>query len=119
MAEPPVAPAFELPPPPALPWIATVGHLMAYGGVGGLTFGAVLVLWSYFGGPPHFAPTGWLMTTVGQMLLFLGVVTLVAGSLERLVADVDRRYRLLAAQLDRLESMQRRRRQFDRDRSAA
>jgi hypothetical protein len=117
----PVRQLTEPPASPPIPWIATAGHLMAYGGVGGLTFGAVLVLWSYFGGPAHFAPTGWLLTTVGQMLLFLGMVTLVAGSLERVAADMDRRYRQFAEQLDRLEALHRRRRRVESpsDRTAA
>jgi hypothetical protein len=99
-------------PPRSMPWMATVGQLVAYAGVGGLTCGAVLVLWSHFGGPAHYAPTGWLLTTIGQMLLFLGVVTLVAGSLERITADFDRRWKQMSEQLDALSARPRRRRRL-------
>ncbi|MEX1231348.1 MAG: hypothetical protein WEB58_13970 [Planctomycetaceae bacterium] len=61
------------------------GQILAYLGVGVLTLGAGCVLWGYFGAAhyAHLAPTGWLITTAGQMLLFLGVVTLIAGGLEQ------------------------------------
>lgn len=114
-------PSLGAPPPRVMPWMATVGQLVAYGGVGGLTCGTALVLWSHFGGPSHYSPTGWLLTTIGQMLLFLGVVTLVAGSLERLTADMDRRMNRIAEQLDGLQSRMRRRRRNEcqEDRTAA
>ncbi|MFN0198828.1 MAG: hypothetical protein ACKVT0_18935 [Planctomycetaceae bacterium] len=61
------------------------GQMLAYLGVGVLTLGTGCVLWGYFGAAQysHLAPTGWLITTAGQMLLFLGVVTLIAGGLEQ------------------------------------
>jgi hypothetical protein len=94
--------------PVATPWMATVGLFTAYAGVGGLTCGAALVLWSYFGGPAHFAASGWLVMTLGQMLLFLGLVTLVAGNLERMHAESEQRLREFAGQVRRLEKSLRR-----------
>ena len=42
-----------------------------------------MVITGYFGGPAHYAPTGWLITTIGQMMLFLGIVTLVSTGMEQ------------------------------------
>ncbi|MDA0832079.1 MAG: hypothetical protein O2955_03765 [Planctomycetota bacterium] len=70
-----------------------LGQILAYLGVGVLTLGAGCVLWGYFGAAQysHLAPTGWLITTAGQMLLFLGVVTLIAGGLEQTNSIVNAR----------------------------
>ncbi len=81
------------------------GQLCAYGGVGLLTCGTVLVLSGYFGGPTHYAPTGWLIAAVGQMLLFLGVVTLVSGGMEQTVDEVAWRIDYLAERIVHLEHM--------------
>jgi hypothetical protein len=97
----------RVPPSPApKPWLSTVAQFVAYGGIAGIAYGAALILWSHFGGPPHYAPTGWLLATVGQMLLFLGLVTLVAGSLERFSEQMERRF----AELTERVEMHRRRR---------
>lgn len=72
-------------------WSSIAGQLLAYGGVALLTVGSSLVLWGYFGGPETYAPTGWLVTTAGQMLLFLGVVTLVSGGMEQTTEEVRKR----------------------------
>lgn len=64
-----------------------------------------MVLSGYFGGPTNYAPTGWLVAAVGQMLLFLGVVTLVSGGMEQTVDAVAWRVDELADQLDRLERL--------------
>lgn len=80
-----------------------LGHLIAYLGVLGLTIGGILIVWSYFGGPENYAPTGWFITTIGQMLLFLGVVTLVSKGLEQTTVEVTRRVDSLGEQLSRLE----------------
>jgi len=64
-----------------------------------------MVLSGYFGGPTNYAPTGWLVAAVGQMLLFLGVVTLVSGGMEQTVDEVSWRIDHLAEQLMRLEQM--------------
>ena len=47
-----------------------------------------MVITGYFGGPAHYAPTGWLITTIGQMMLFLGVVTLVSTGMEQTQAEM-------------------------------
>lgn len=90
------------------------GQLCAYGGVALLTCGTVLVMWSYFGGPPSYMPSGWLTAAVGQMLLFLGVVTLISNGLDQTVAEVAWRVDHLAEEihhmglaLDHLEQEQR------------
>ncbi len=86
-------------------WATTIGQLCAYGGVAVLTLGTVMVLSGYFGGPTHYAPTGWLVAAVGQMLLFLGVVTLVSGGMEQTVDEVSWRIDHLAEQILRLEQV--------------
>ena len=86
-------------------WTTTIGQLCAYGGVAVLTFGTVMVLSGYFGGPANYAPTGWLVAAVGQMLLFLGVVTLVSGGMEQTVDEVSWRIDHLAAQIMQLEQV--------------
>lgn len=83
-------------------WMSMAGQLCAYLGVGLLTCGTVLVMWSYFGGPNHFMPTGWLTAAVGQMLLFLGVVTLISGGMEQTVAEVAWRIDHLAEEVQQL-----------------
>lgn len=96
--------------PPKSTWSQLAGHLAAYGGVGLLSVGMTLVIWSYFGGPPAYAPTGWLLTTVGQMLLYLGVVTLVASGLEQTTDAVTLQMRQMGDKLERLEAASRRER---------
>ena len=83
-----------------------LGQLLAYAGVLGLTVGGAFVVWSYFGGPPGYAPTGWLLTTAGQMLLFLGIVTLIAGGMERTTHEVRTRIETLGGSLARIEQAQ-------------
>lgn len=82
-----------------------VGQILAYSGVLALTLGTALIIWGYFGGPPDYAPTGWLVATGGQMLLFLGVVTLVAGGLEQTNRDVRVRIESLGERLLRIEQV--------------
>ncbi len=79
------------------------GQILAYGGIGLLTVGTVMVLWGYFGGPDSYTPTGWLLATAGQMLLFLGVVTLVSGGMEQTTHEVSRRIQMLGDQIVRIE----------------
>ena len=83
-------------------WMSMAGQLCAYLGVGLLTCGTVLVMWSYFGGPNHFMPTGWLTAAVGQMLLFLGVITLISGGMDQTVAEVAWRIDHLAEEIHHL-----------------
>jgi hypothetical protein len=84
-------------------WTTTAGQFLAYAGVLGLTAGACLVMWSYFNGPAHYAPTGWLLATAGQMLLFFGIVTLVSGGLEQTTEQVNKRIEQLGDHLLRIE----------------
>lgn len=84
-------------------WVTLVGQIFAYIGVGGLTIGTVLVLVGYFGGPANYATTGWLVTTAGQMLLFLGVITLISGGMEQTTQEVARRIDTLGERLQRIE----------------
>jgi hypothetical protein len=85
-------------------WVTFVGQIFAYFGVGGLTVGTVLVLMGYFGGPASYATTGWLVTTAGQMLLFLGVITLVSGGMEQTTQEVARRIETIGERLGRMET---------------
>lgn len=90
-------------PEKSINWIARIGTMLAYLGAATLTFGAGMVLVGYLGGPTHYAPTGWFTTTVGQMLLFLGVVTLVSAGMEQTTVEVSKRIDTLGSQLERIE----------------
>jgi hypothetical protein len=80
------------------------GQILAYGGVGLLTVGTVMVLSGYFGGlDSSYTPTGWLLTTAGQMLLFLGVVTLISGGMEQTTHEVSRHIQYLGEHIIRIE----------------
>ena len=79
------------------------GQLLAYAGVGVLTVGTGLVVWGYFGGPDNYTPTGWLLATAGQMLLFLGVVTLISGGMEQTTHAVTQRIERLGDHIIRIE----------------
>ena len=83
------------------------GQLLAYVGVLGLTAGGALIVWNGFGHAPLNTPTAWLIATGGQMLLFLGIVTLVSSGLEQTNEDVNRQIdelaRGLSEQLSRIE----------------
>ncbi len=80
-------------------WSTLLGQLCAYAGVGLLTCGTILVMWSYFGGNPSYMPTGWLAAAIGQMLLLLGVVTLISSGMEQTVAEVAWRIDHLAEEI--------------------
>lgn len=86
---------------------STVGQMCAYFGIGLITCGTSVVLWGFFGGPENFAPTGWLVTTIGQMFLFLGVVTLISSGMEQTSADMAHRLDALGQRLIRMELLQR------------
>lgn len=80
------------------------GQILAYGGVGLLTVGTVMVLTGYFGGmDSSYTPTGWLLATAGQMLLFLGVVTLISGGMEQTTHEVSRHIQYLGEHIIRIE----------------
>lgn len=87
----------------ALNWTILSGQLCSYGGVGLSTCGTALVLWAYFGGPEAYAPGGWLLTTFGQMTLFLGVVMLISGGMEQTQREVVQRIEQLGDRLLRME----------------
>jgi hypothetical protein len=82
---------------------STWGQLLAYFGVAVLTIGTALILWGYFGGPTQYAPTGWLIATAGQMLLFLGVITLVSGGMQQTTHEVSTRVAHLDGRMIRIE----------------
>lgn len=81
------------------------GQFLAYMGVLGLTIGTAMVIYGHFGGYAEYTPTGWLVTTVAQMLLFLGVINLVSGGIEQNNEDVSRRINTLGDQLLRIEQV--------------
>lgn len=81
-----------------------IGQILSYIGVLSLTIGTTFVLWGYFGeNHPNYAPMGWLVLTAGQMLLFLGVVTLVSGGMEQTTAEVAQRIDALGEHIFRIE----------------
>ncbi len=77
--------------------------MFAYLGVLTLFVGSVLVLLGHFGNLASYSPTGWIIATAGQMLLFLGVVTLVAAGLEQIQEGWRRSHADLADRFARLE----------------
>lgn len=81
------------------------GQFLAYIGVLGLTVGTAMVIYGHFGGYSQYTPTGWLVTTVAQMLLFLGVINLVSGGIEQTNDDVSARINYLGEQLMRIEQV--------------
>jgi hypothetical protein len=87
-------------------WLSTVGLLAAYTGIGLITCGTALVIWSHYGGPATYAPSGWLINALGQMLFFLGLVNLVSGGLEQSASEVRDQLARLRTELQRLEARQ-------------
>ncbi len=79
------------------------GQMLAYVGVGVLTIGTVLVLWGHFGSVAQYSSTGWLVATGGQMLLMLGVVTLVSGGMQQTTHEVSRRVERIGERIVRIE----------------
>lgn len=84
-------------------WLSTVGQLAAYAGIGLITCGTALVIWSHYGGPVSYAPTGWLISALGQMLFFLGLVNLVSGSLDHTSAEVRQQIEQLRSERHRVD----------------
>lgn len=84
--------------------VGNVGQGLAYIGILGITAGFSLVILGSFGGSARWAPTGWLIATIGQMLLFLGVVTLVSAGMEQSSTEVkallDDRMRAMTERLE-------------------
>jgi transcription initiation factor TFIIIB Brf1 subunit/transcription initiation factor TFIIB len=84
-------------------WFSGIGQGLAWLGILGLTAGTSLVIVGYFGGPAGYAPMGWLISTIGQMLLFLGIVTLVSSGMEQTTQEVRRTVNEVARKLDLIE----------------
>ncbi|MEO2036857.1 MAG: hypothetical protein ABGZ35_32680 [Planctomycetaceae bacterium] len=98
-------PHFEVSSPGRSSLTSLMGQFLAYIGVLGLTVGTAIVIYGHFGGYSEYTPTGWLVTTVAQMLLFLGVINLVSGGIEQNNEDVSRRINVLGEQLMRIEQV--------------
>ncbi len=88
-------------------WGSLAGQWLAYLGVLGLTLGTCIVVYGHFGEQPVYTPTGWLVMTFGQMLLFLGIISLVSGGMEQTSNEVAQRVEELGEQLQRLENIAR------------
>lgn len=71
-------------------WLLTIAQLTTYAGILVLTIGSVWVLQSLYGGRPSQGLQGWLLATVGQMLLLLGVVTQLSLSVEAVRRELRR-----------------------------
>lgn len=98
-------PHFEITAPRRSNLTSVIGQFLAYLGVLGLTIGTAMVIYGHFGGFSEYTPTGWLVTTVAQMLLFLGVINLVSGGIEQNNDEVARRINTLGEQLLRIEQV--------------
>lgn len=98
-------PHFYAGPPKRSNLTALTGQFLAYLGVLGLTVGTAIVIYGHFGGHAEYTPTGWLVTTVAQMMLFLGVINLVSGGIEQTNDDVSARINHLGEQLMRIEQV--------------
>ena len=98
-------PHFEVSTPKRTNLTSMTGQFLAYLGVLGLTVGTAMVIYGHFGGYSEYTPTGWLVTTVAQMLLFLGVINLVSGGIEQNNEDVSRRINTIGEQLLRMEQV--------------
>ncbi|MCA9036834.1 MAG: hypothetical protein KDA91_16985 [Planctomycetaceae bacterium] len=101
----PRGPHFQITSPKRSNLTSMTGQFLAYLGVLGLTIGTAMVIYGHFGGIAEYTPTGWLVTTVAQMLLFLGVINLVSGGIEQNNDDVSRRINHLGEQLLRIEQV--------------
>lgn len=84
-------------------WMVFAGQWLSYLGVLGLTAGAALIVYGYFGGSTEMVPKGWMLTTAGQMLLLLGIVTLISGGLDQANSEVNTRIQVLGEQMLRFE----------------
>lgn len=92
-------------------WLSAIGYLFSYGGALLLTAGAGLTLWSFFGKSVDNVPTEWLVTTIGQLFLFAGLVMLVTVVVDQVgkkilfrISQLDDRLVNIEEHLSRLES---------------
>lgn len=98
-------PHFQVTAPKRSNLTSLTGQFLAYLGVLGLTVGTAIVIYGHFGGYSDYTPTGWLVTTVAQMMLFLGVINLVSGGIEQNNDEVSTRINTLGEQLMRIEQV--------------
>ena len=98
-------PHFQVTPQRRSNFTSMTGQFLAYLGVLGLTIGTAMVIYGHFGGYSDYTPTGWLVTTVAQMMLFLGVINLVSGGMEQTNDEVSQRINTLGEQLFRIEQV--------------
>lgn len=98
-------PHFQVTAPKRSNLTSMTGHVLAYLGVLGLTVGTAIVICGHFLGYSDYTPTGWLVTTVAQMMLFLGVINLVSGGIDQTNVDVSNRINTLGEQLLRIEQV--------------
>lgn len=98
-------PHFQVTAPKRTNLTSMTGHVLAYLGVLGLTIGTAIVICGHFLGYSDYTPTGWLVTTVAQMMLFLGVINLVSGGIDQTNEDVSNRINTLGEQLLRIEQV--------------
>lgn len=103
---PPRSPVSATPPQN---WVGVVGQFAAYGGVLILTAGTVAVISGHFGQTPRTMVNGWLLTAVGQMLLLLGVTTLISSGIEQSRHEMHQRL----SRIERRLQSRRRRTQVD------
>ncbi len=96
-------PHFQVTAPKRSNMTSLTGQFLAYLGVLGLSVGSGVDLGGRCGGNSEYTPTGWLVTTVAQMMLFLGVINLVSGGIEQNNDDVSARINNLGEQLMRIE----------------
>lgn len=85
-------------------WVAAAGQMAAYGGVLVLTAGTAMVISAHYSGNLSNAATGWLTASVGQMLLFLGVITVVSQGIEQTRRELQTKLTKLERRLKRLAS---------------
>ena len=89
-----------------------VAQILCYIGILGITLGFAIVIVGTFGSTGNLAPTGWLVATLGQMLLLLGVVTTVSVGMEQSASEmrgiVDDRMAEISAQIQQLKENQQR-----------
>lgn len=84
-------------------WMAMAGQWLSYAGVLGLAGGAGMVLLGHFRGPESYLATGWVVTMAGQMMLFLGMVTLISTGMEQASESIGRKVDGLGERMARLE----------------
>lgn len=90
--------------------VGNVSHVLALVGILGMTAGFALIIVGTFGSATHFAPTGWLVATISQMLLFLAVVTMVSAGMNQAGAELREMTAQLAVITARLDHSERARR---------